>query len=149
MCGKRKQIFAAIFPSKIFFCLRQKNDIVFSYIRIFFRFIYLALNQTESTKKAPLSSSSQVLVVQDDLTAITKGFIRNKPEQMWVKGPPNKEGFFPLRNPYSGKLLTGTNKNKLIVKPGVYFDGKKFHFSGALPRGAKVRVKWLLATSKF
>ena len=129
----------------------SSNEEVFHIPTYFFRFIYLALNQTKSTTEAPLSSQSQVLVVQDDPIrdnpyVITEGLIQNKAEQMWVKGPPNEEGFFTLRNPYSAKLLTGTRENELnelIVKPGVYFDGKKFHFSGALPRGTKVRLEWI------
>ena len=93
-------------------------------------------------------------MVQDDprranLAVIAEGLVQNKTEQMWIKAPLNKEGFFTLRNPYSGKLLTGTKENELIVKPGVYFDDKKFHFSGALPRGTKVRLKWLQEISKL
>ena len=59
---------------------------------------------------------------------------------MWVKGSADKEGFFTLRNPHTGKLLTGKEDNGFMVKPGVHFNNrtKNFDFSGALPRGTKV-----------
>ena len=67
-------------------------------------------------------------------------YVENKTKQMWVKGPVDDKGFFTLRNPHTGKLLTGKENKSLIVKPGVHFNNrtKHFDFSGALPRGTKV-----------
>ena len=68
--------------------------------------------------------------------------VQSKPRQMWKKGSADGDGYFTLLNPYTGKLLTATPDQKLIVKPGVTFDNstgsETFDFSGALPRGTKV-----------
>ena len=112
----------------------------------------------------PLSSASKVMDVQRDITGnncIKYGedledteelevcskveketIVKSKPRQMWKKGSADGDGYFTLLNPYTGKLLTATPNQKLIVKPGVTFDNstgsETFDFSGALPRGTKV-----------
>ena len=111
------------------------------------------LNETTTQVDEELSSKSTVLGVLNDLlsdppsytedccsSVIAEKYVENKTKQMWVKGPVDDKGFFTLRNPHTGKLLTGKENKALIVKPGVYFNNrtKHFDFSGALPRGTKV-----------
>ena len=80
-------------------------------------------------------------VRDDELKVIEAKYVPNKPEQMWIKGSSDREGYFTLKNPYSGKLMTGGKDQGLIVQPGVHFTNltnQEFDFSSALPRGAKV-----------
>ena len=79
--------------------------------------------------------------VQKSGSVIEEVFVPNKPEQIWVKGPIESNGYFTLKNPLTKKLLTGGSDSALIVKPGVHFNNntKKFDFSAAVPQGVRVR----------
>ena len=104
-----------------------------------FIFSLIELDETTEQYEAELSTESVVLEVElPKLKVIEAKYVPNKPEQMWIKGSNDREGYFTLKNPYSGKLLTGGINQGLIVKPGVPFTNQEFDFSGALPRGAKV-----------
>ena len=105
-------------------------------------FLLLDLDQTEAKVEAKLSSASTVLGVQKSGLVIEEVFAPNKPEQIWVKGPIDINGYFTLKNPLTKKLLTGGSDSALIVKPGVHFDNntKKFDFSAAVPQGVKVSL---------
>ena len=111
---------------------------------IYLFFSLIELDEKITQYEAELSTESVVLEVSDDklnydhLTVIEAKCVPNKPEQMWIKGSDDLEGYFTLKNPYSGKLLTGGMDQGLILKPGVHFNNQEFDFSGALPRGAKV-----------
>ena len=37
----------------------------------------------------------------------------------WLRGPANDEGFFTLKNPSSGKLLTRVNNDTLMIKSNI------------------------------
>ena len=128
-----------------------------------FIYIFQALDAEPVKIEVPLSSASKVMDVQRDITGNNcikygdetyteelevcskvekENIVKSKPRQMWKKGSADGDGYFTLLNPYTGKLLTATPDQKLIVKPGVSFDNstgsETFDFSGALPRGTKV-----------
>ena len=119
--------------------------------------------------EVPLSPASKVMGAQRDTTGKNcikvddegdifelevcsmvkkETIVKSKPRQMWKKGNADSDGYFTLLNPYTGKLLTATPNQKLIVKPGVSFDNstgsETFDFSGSLPRGTKVTFLNLL-----
>ena len=37
----------------------------------------------------------------------------------WLRGPANDEGYFTLKNPSSGKLLTRVNNERLMIKSNI------------------------------
>ena len=122
--------------------------------------LFQALDVEPVEIEVPLSPASKVMGVQRDTTwnscikdsdgeelelcstVKKETIVKSKLRQMWNKGTADSDGYFTLLNPYTGKLLTATPKQKLIVKPGVSFDNstgsETFDFSGALPRGTKV-----------
>ena len=122
-----------------------------------FIYIFQALDVEPVEIEIPMLPTSKVMGVQRDCEFITDSdgeelevcymvkketIVKSKPRQMWKKGTADRDGYFTLLNPHTGKLLTATPNQKLIVKPGVLFDNstgsETFDFSGALPRGTKV-----------
>ena len=55
----------------------------------------------------------------------TIGQVRQDPK-MWKQGPPNKEGFFTLEDPDTGKVLTPTGG---VTGQGLAIKGKKNPFN--------------------
>ena len=47
-----------------------------------------------------------------------ENFDENSHRQMWISGPPNREGFFTLSNSLSGKFLTYESREENLKLKG-------------------------------
>ena len=61
-------------------------------------------------------SKQKVLGTAYDGKVIEEEFTEGKFGQLWIKGEPNNEGYFTLRNPQSQKVMTAISATGLEMK---------------------------------
>ena len=57
-----------------------------------------------------------LVVVENNTTALEKIVAQNDRKQMWIKGVPNRDGYFLLTDPESNKTLTAVNATSLEIR---------------------------------
>ena len=63
------------------------------------------------------SLTNKFLVVVENNTTVTGKIVaQNDRKQMWIKGIPNREGYFLLTDPESNKTLTAVNATSLEIR---------------------------------
>ena len=67
-----------------------------------------------------VNSTSENMVLNDYGGVTEEIFVEDKPGQLWIKGIPDTEGYFTLRNKEGKLLLTPNTETNIFETKGMY-----------------------------
>ena len=69
-----------------------------------------------------VNSTSENMVLNDDYGVTEEIFVEDKSGQLWIKGIPDTEGYFTLRNKETLELLTPNTETNIFETKGMYHE---------------------------
>ena len=65
------------------------------------------------------TSKTKVLEATSDSKVIEEAFVEGKADQLWIKGEPDADGFFTLKNSVVPKFLTAISESDLEMQGNI------------------------------
>ena len=69
-----------------------------------------------------VNSTSENMVLNDDYGVTEEIFVEDKSGQLWIKGIPDTEGYFTLRNKEGKTFLTPNTETNIFETKGMYHE---------------------------